>query len=157
MNRRALLSSFWMAVAALCAVACQSAEEKPASPAVAHAVDSEKLEVVMRQMVRMDSALLPPEMDLEAERRRQRAQIAQLAGAIEQSADGIPAILANVELPAEYRDEFVRLARELEDHARRLHEAAPGLSTAELKAEVAAMRESCTACHTRFRVLPVVR
>ena len=148
-SRRAIAAPFLLcAVAAWCG--CRSADAPAPPPTAAHAVDSDELEVVMRQIERL-------ELDLEAERRRHRETVARLAGSIARSALEIPAVLDDVELPDAYRAEFRGLAEDLRTAAAGLRDDAAALSTAELAARMQAMRASCTGCHTRFRVLPAVR
>jgi len=111
----------------------------------------------MKQMGRTDAAFLPQELDHEAQEERWRASIAELAGAIVRSAGDIPDVLEGVTLTPESRDEFLRLARELEDRARIVQDEVPELSFSELDERVTTMRASCIECHARFRVLPLVR
>ena len=63
----------------------------------------------------------------------------------------------DVELPPEYRAEFVRLAEDLERNALDLREAALEAGFTDLAGPMEAMRANCTACHERFRILPAVR
>ena len=164
MQRRISANSKWVRAAALtfllCAAvtwsACQSVDEEKPPAAAVHAVESERLDRVMRTIEAMDRALLPQEIDVHAVQQRQRETIALLAAVIAQSAEYIPSALDNEALPPEFRNEFVRLTQDLKDHAQKLR-AAPAMSTAALKTQVQAMRASCIDCHTRFRVLPAVR
>ena len=160
MDRRAcllcsvLLGSFFISAGGS---ACRSAKDRPVRASSVHAVESEELELIMRQLERMDKALLPQEIDPRTEERRQREAIAQLADAIARSADGITAALDRGVLPPDHHQEFRRLTHDLVNRAQDLRDAAPELSTAELVAQVTRMRRSCTACHARFRILPDLR
>ena len=127
-----------------------------AEPAARHAVQSERLRRLMRDIVMLSSERLPKEMDLAAETERRTRSLAETAAELAVTAGQIPEVLVGVELPEPHRSEFLALADQLRSRALALSRDAPGLSVSAMRERLDALTATCDACHGRFRVLPRV-
>jgi cytochrome c556 len=155
-ERRAVL-----ALALVAAAACQrpaairyEQELEATPPPAEHAVHGARLRELMRGLDRLARERLPQAMDLRAERARRLAGVADVAGAMADSAARIDTASAEIEIDAARRGALLALAADLERDARALAQDAPRLGDEALRARVAALEATCDACHRRFRPEP---
>lgn len=126
-------------------------ELREAPPASLHAVHSERLRELMRDIARLQHERLPQALDTRGEQRRRAAEVTRIAAALAESATRIAAA-APASLDASARRAFAEEARALESRARALAREAPSLPVPALEARVARVEATCDACHARFRV-----
>jgi cytochrome c556 len=124
--------------------------ERTPAPAE-HGVHSERLQQVMGGLERLSRERLPQAMDVREARERRVAVVVSVALAMADSAERIPAVVADVELEGEAREAFLGHAEALRRRALALAEAAPHLSMPALRAELDSVEATCQACHQRFR------
>ncbi len=126
--------------------------ERTPEPA-AHAVHGERLAELMRALDRLRGERLPQAMEVGVERDRRAEAVREVALGMARSAARI-ADAAPGPLDAAERAEFDALARELEQRARGVADAAPHASTAALEERLRALEATCNRCHDRFRLPP---
>lgn len=116
-----------------------------------HAVHSERLREIMRNLERLTVDRLPQSMDLGVERQRRIEEVARIALGMAATADRIPDVLTENELDEVQRNEFLRLAQDLHDSSLELSRRAPELTLSKMSSELDAIDAICKACHRRFR------
>ncbi len=142
----------WLLVA--CAAPAQVRYEErveTATPAQEHGVHAERLAEVMRSLDRLANERLPKSMEVEWERERRVEELVIVAQAIADSAARIPAAPEGALLSTGERRAFSAHARALQERASRLAAEAAQLDTAATHTAVSEIRETCAACHRRFR------
>jgi cytochrome c556 len=153
------------AVAALSAIglscaapSSQQSAARPGAPsdAAVHAVHSDRLQILMRDLSRLSLARAPQELDSGAERRRRARAVAETAADMAVAADDIPAALNDVQMADEHRARFTALAAQLRNQAADLEALAREEQVLEMEAKLFEINQTCTSCHSAFRVLPVV-
>ncbi len=110
----------------------------------------------MAELQRLSPNQLPQEMDVDAERERQIGQMSPVAQAMAEAALHIPDVLKEVELSDEKQQVFIELAEKLGDQAVELHRQAEQRSLIAVSETLESIGDTCSACHSAFRVLPVV-
>lgn len=143
----------------LSALGCRSSEQERLDSTEApaqHAVFSDELRLAMRDLEAVEQDL-PPALDPAAVERQRLGKFVELLRGMAASAEQIPQVLTDVELPADRRAEFEALAGQLRDRSCALADEAPALSKPRIAERVEGIRAICLACHTRFRVLPAIR
>jgi cytochrome c556 len=121
-------------------------------PAERHAIHSERLEQHMRGLERLAVERLPRAMDEQEAESRRKAEVAEVARALADSASRIGGAAGTLELDAASRREFLGLADALRRRAQQLADDAPRLSVDEMRARAHEIDASCAACHERFRI-----
>jgi hypothetical protein len=152
--RRAAASGALAALLIACAPPAQVRYEEQvqaAPPAAIHGVHAQRLAELMQGLDRLSSDRLPKAMDREQEREWRVRELERVASGIADSAAQIPGIA-----PQPMRNEtnaraFRENAAILEIRARSLADDAETLTPEELNARVDELRETCAACHRRFR------
>jgi hypothetical protein len=91
--------------------------------------------------------------EVEQERRRYTAGMADTARQLEATTDAILARLPALQLEQHEQTAFRALASKLRDEARSLHDQARKGATDELPATLERISSTCTACHGLFRKL----
>jgi cytochrome c556 len=117
-----------------------------------HAIHSERLEQHMRGLERLAVERLPRAMDEQEAEGRRKAEVAEVARAMADSASRIADAAQAVELDAAERREFLALADALRQQAQLLAEEAPRLPVEEVRARAQALDARCADCHERFRI-----
>lgn len=154
LHRLALLCAW--ASATLFLFACGSTEPEEPPPNVPHALHSNRLRATMRQLSLLTTERLPQEFNAEGDEKVQRERISDVALDLAKSVPGIRAVLDKADLTESQRHDYTQLADQLETRTREMHEQAGTLPFDALEQRVSGIVETCTACHTRFRVLPYV-
>lgn len=127
-------------------------EDLEATPeAAAHRVHGERLADLMRGLERLRAERLPRAMDVELEVEARAERVAQVAEALERSAQAIPAAAGAWAVSAEERGAFDALADELRARAQDLAAQARRRPPGDLEGRVAAVESTCDDCHARFR------
>ncbi len=136
----------------------RATRESAAVPAAAaHAVHADQLRVIMARLNRYEAVAWPQEVEPRytrpAEGRYDLSlqEAAELAGELAAAADGIPAAIDDVAMSDADRQEFLSRAAGLKTHADALRAKAVVRDTTGMRATLEMVRETCTACHTRFR------
>lgn len=131
---------------------------RPGAPsdAAIHAVHSDRLQTLMGDLSRLSLARAPQELDPGAERRRRARAVAETAADMVAAADDIPAALNDVQMTDEHRARFTALAAQLRNQAADLEALAREEQVLEMEAKLFEINQTCTSCHSAFRVLPVV-
>lgn len=144
-------------VALACAPARVRYEERleDTAPAAAHGVHAQRLVEVMRSLDRLTEERLPQAMDADWEREQRVAEIASVAGAIAASARQIHTASDVRGLSHAEQRVFAGRALALEQRADALARDAATLTPEEIDLRVKELRESCAACHARFRDAPM--
>ena len=121
-----------------------------------HAVENEKLRKVMWSLVLAPSNKLPQELDTEREQEWRRDDAVRILGHMAESADAIPEVLVDVDLPESQKERFRDLATDLKTATLKLRADAPKLTADEIGRRFDALQDQCIACHRKFRVLPTL-
>jgi cytochrome c556 len=98
----------------------------------------------------------PQEIDAGAEKRRRRLEVAKAAADMATAADAIPEALNDVDISDQNRARFTALASQLRNQAADLEALARDEQVLEMEAKLFEINQTCTSCHSAFRVLPVV-
>jgi cytochrome c556 len=126
-------------------------EVEQAAPESVHGVHSQRLVELMRGLERLRDARLPSAMDLAGVEAGREREIDRVSRDLAASARAIaPAVTALAMSDADRR-EFLGLAAELERRAEDLA-TAPVATPDAVRTRVAAIEETCQACHRRFRI-----
>lgn len=143
--------------------ACQHPSKKgrefvsdPNAPAARHAVYNQQLKGIMERLAMLPAERLPQELDVVREQRWRRDDAVRILAAMAASADAIPTVLTSVELPDEHRRAFRDMSEGLKRAAEALQADAPKLTPEEIGRRFDALQVHCHACHSRFRILPVL-
>mgnify|MGYP002630316766 CR=1 FL=1 len=157
MKKRILLPLVFVAGLAL---SCQSPDRvdyaeriRNSRPTEQHAVHSEQLTVVMRQLGILPNERLPQELEVNREQKWRREDAVRIFGEMARAAEAIPDILKDVNLPEEQKVLFRELAGNLKSSASKLQADAMRLTPEQIGRRFDALYENCHACHSRFRVL----
>lgn len=121
-----------------------------------HAVDNAKLRKVMWSLMLAPANKLPQELDSDREQKWQREDAVRILGHMAKSADTIPNVLTDVDLPESQKEKFRELAAKLKAETLRLRTDVPRLNPEEIGQRFDALQNHCIACHQRYRVLPVI-
>jgi hypothetical protein len=148
---RLIVSVLWIA-------ACSTdrpRDEPAASPNSAgqpsHAVQNARLHDLMTEMNSLMFDRIRTELDIDRERRRRTAQIAEVARAMSGMIDGILATLPDLNLAPAEQTSFASLANRLRNQARQLEEQARRNSVDAIPHTLDQMTLTCMACHRLFR------
>jgi cytochrome c556 len=152
--RRAAASGALAALLIACAPPAQVRYEEQVQaspPAATHGVHAQRLAELMQGLDRLSSERLPKAMNRQQEREWRVREVESVASGIADSAAQIPGVA-----PQRMRDgtnsrAFRENAAVLEIRARSLADDANTLTPDELNARVAELRDTCAACHRRFR------
>jgi len=123
----------------------------PARPAV-HAVSSERLQKAMKELDRLSSAYLDPDVYYETSASVDMGKVQAAAAAMATAAADIPEALKTLTLNEEKRASFLKLAEELRGEARDLAEQAGRNDLPQARATMKEIAATCDACHTTFRL-----
>jgi cytochrome c556 len=125
-------------------------------PPARHAVREERLRAIMADLTSLAVQRLPQEMDRAALRERRSRELARSAEALAADATAIPAAIEGVRMADEDRRLFHEYARRLRVEAEAFALLAEEARQESLDAKWADIISTCNACHSSFRVLPVV-
>jgi len=126
-------------------------ELERSAPPARHAVRSEQLAAVMRDLRALAYTRLDQSLDPGMERERRVAQVVAAARAVARSAELIPAAAAQSGLAGEEAARFQEQAALLANRARHLADEAPRLDDDQLRSALEDIDETCSGCHSRFR------
>lgn len=134
-------------------IAEDAALEAPASAAgpALHAVRSERVRQIMVRMNALLYERMYTALELDRERARQLAALADTAAELAGTADAIPEALSDLDLPVEERTTFQALANQLYTRALELQGLAAANRYHALDAAIERLNETCNACHSLFR------
>jgi cytochrome c556 len=138
-----------------CSPSAQRRYEQDLSRAPAasqHAVHSQRLQALMRSLDTLLNKRLPQAMDLESSRAMRAEEIAQVAGALSESADLIPETTLSLEMNEEDRSDFLALAERLRQRAALLDPPDASLTPAQINERIGAVAQTCDTCHDRFGI-----
>ena len=121
-----------------------------------HAVQSCRLEQIMGDLDRLEPGEWPQEMDLGLARDERIREASEVAGAMAATSAGIADILEGVRLSEEDRQVFIGLADRLREEAAALDKVARRKNVPQMERAWRKIGTTCSACHSEFRVLPVV-
>lgn len=121
-----------------------------------HAVHNSQLRTVMWDLMLAPANKLPQELDMDREQKWQREDAVRILGQMAKSADIIPDVLVDVDLPESQKEKFRELAANLKAETLRLRADVPQLNPDEIGHRFDALQNHCVACHQRFRVLPTI-
>ena len=164
MARRGIRTEWWAVVAGVVggllagAGACgpppraqyQARVESTGRPAL-HAIHHERLAVLMRDLDTLAYARLPQNYDTEGARRRLLDEVAAVSANLVASADAVVEVLPELELSAEDRRVFARLADKLAGQAQLLQDQSEARLVERLPRTLDEIRATCVACHGLFR------
>lgn len=157
--RLACISAGVLALMTLTASGCSGPaqvryeEELQTTPAPErHALHSERLEQHMRGLERLALRRLPRALDKQEAEDRRKAEVAEVARALADSASRIADAAQTLELDDAERREFLGLAEALRRQAQQLAEEAPRLPADEMRDRAQALDARCAGCHERFRI-----
>lgn len=158
-NRRTALAITALTVAGgfSCNARSQSAStagQAGPTPAGIHAVHSDRVQALMRDLSRASLARLPQEIDTDAERRRRARLVAEAAGNMADAAAQIPQVMGDLDMNSTQRDQFAALAGQLRTQAIDLESLAKGERILEMEAKLYEISTTCTTCHSTFRLAP---
>jgi cytochrome c556 len=129
-------------------------EEQPQTtlPPGRHALHSMRLEQQMRGLERLALERLPKALDKQEAEDRRKAEVAEVARAMADSASRIADAGHALDLGAAELREFLALADALRRRAQQLADDAPRLPIGEIRVRAQAIDASCAGCHERFRI-----
>lgn len=116
-----------------------------------HAVQNDRLLELMNRMNALLFERMPTELEIDQERRRQAAEIAQVADAMAGTVDEIVASLPQLALAEDENTVFMVLAGRLREHVTTLQAQAHGNHIDGIPATVERMGATCDGCHQLFR------
>jgi hypothetical protein len=116
-----------------------------------HAVESQRLQTLMRELNRLAPERFPKEFDVRRARARRLDEVSAVAESIASTAKRMPEAIADVDLGARDRKVFVRLAHELHDEALELQRVAAARDARAAEAVLNRLMTTCDACHSLFR------
>lgn len=124
---------------------------EPVSDARLHALMTQQLDVLLRQLdvLWLDQHRTPLELD--RERRRKAGQMASAADDLQRSADMIIALQPQLPLGPEAAPVFVQLAGQLRARGADIEALALNNRFAELQPAIENARATCQACHDLYR------
>lgn len=165
-NSRRLAAIAIAISAATAGVACSSSSDPPASQSAAaapasqpisgHWVQDQRLRLLMAELSRQNPnwpAGLPqePEDAAAATQPEQFDEIADLANALAESADHLPAVATHVQMSDADRGGFLAEARALRVQAVELQAAANRRSIEQMQRQIDGINSTCVSCHSRYR------
>ena len=121
-----------------------------------HAVHNDRLKAMMAEIHQMAVEQLPQEMDASALRERRTREVSEIATRLAQDAQAIPDALRDVRINLEDRRVFEAYAEKLHREATELAEIARRHDGTALQAKYDEIISTCNACHSSFRILPLV-
>lgn len=144
----------------LLGVACSQHEKQDYGELVAgretperHAIQSDELQEVMREIDTLALQRLPQEIDPEQARDRRIEKVAELADHLAVSASQIPHVVGQDQLQGDDWHEFVCLADKLRDQALELKAHAADRHVGNMERALESMTTTCNSCHSLFRGL----
>ncbi|UCG34401.1 MAG: cytochrome c [Phycisphaerales bacterium] len=121
-------------------------------PPALHAVHGERLEQLMYVLDELRYQYLPPEYETEPYRHRKKAEAAEVAQQLAETAHRIPGAVPAGDLDEEERELFMKLVKKLEEDALRLKEQADRKSREGMFEAMDRLTATCNACHSVFRL-----
>ncbi|HKQ49040.1 MAG TPA: cytochrome c [Phycisphaerae bacterium] len=121
-----------------------------------HAVHTDRLKAMMAGIHRLAVEQLPQEMDVSALRERKAREVSEIATRLAQDAQAIPDALRDVRINPEDRRVFEAYAEKLHGQATELADIARRHEGAALQAKYDEIISTCNACHSSFRILPLL-
>jgi cytochrome c556 len=116
-----------------------------------HAVQNARLHALMTEMNSLMFDRMRTELDIDRERRRRAAQIAEVAQAMSRTIDGVLATLPSLDLAPGEQETFAALANKLRGQAGQLEKQARRNYVDAIPQTLDQMTLTCTACHELFR------
>jgi hypothetical protein len=110
----------------------------------------------MAELNKLMFSRMPQELDIEHERQRYAHEIAEVTGAMAAAAQHIPDVLVEVEISHERAAVFKDFADNLEKEALVLKDLAEHNRLDDIPEMMNRLVATCNACHSSFRILPVV-
>jgi len=128
----------------------QARVESTGRPAL-HAIHHERLAALMRDLDALAYERLPQNYDTEGVRRRLLDDVAAVSANLVASVGAVVEVLPELELPAEDRRVFARLADKLAGQAQLLQDQSEARLVERLPRTLDEIRATCVACHGLFR------
>lgn len=121
-------------------------------PPALHAVHGERLEQLMRLLAELRYQYLPPEYETESYRHRKKAEAAEVARQLAETAHRIPEAVPQGTLDEDERELFLNLVKKLEKDALHLKEQAESKSREGMFQAMDHLTATCNGCHSAFRL-----
>jgi cytochrome c556 len=119
-----------------------------------HAVHTQRLEEVMKQLDQIALDRLPQEVDLGTRQDRHLGEVEALAKALAQTAETIPTSVSQYQFSTEERKVFDNLVGMLYSRAVMLQQRAAAKDLSGVEGSLDEVVATCNACHSAFRQLP---
>lgn len=134
-----------------------SSAQQHEEPSEAHWVHSQGLQDIMRELDRESRALWPQEIDdTDADAMSSSAQHAfirasLLASRLASASQGIPTVVADMDMPEADRRAFQAQVDTLAEQARRVEASSRDRDLPRLRRQLTHLETTCQSCHQRFR------
>jgi hypothetical protein len=117
-----------------------------------HAVHSEELEFIMKNLEALTFSRMPQELGGGREESEYLEQAADIADAMANAAQKIPAVTGRLNLKQHESELFLALTAKLDKQAKELSDLARAGETRQARDTYAAITVTCNSCHSAFRL-----
>ena len=157
-NTNLLIPAFCCILVSLFCLSCQTTTKNnynqqivdTGKPAL-HAVHSQQLRQIMRELKRLAMDRLPQEMDLHDAHQQQIAKLTNAALKISNTARHIPDALPEIKMSEENQKVFAGLAEKLRIQALDLYQRSQKGKLSDPSNALRELTPTCNACHSLFR------